>query len=80
MTIIENNYSKERIVVCSRCKSVLGVKPDDVKYDLEDHDAYLKCPLCGHCWYINENDFLKNEIAEKNNTPRTVTYENLMGE
>ena len=53
MTIIENNYNKERIVVCSRCKSVLGVKPDDIKYDLEDHDAYIKCPLCGHNWYIN---------------------------
>lgn len=78
MTIIENNYNKERIAVCSRCKSVLGVKPDDIKYD-SDHDAYLKCPLCEHSWYINEGDFLKKEIAEKNNTPRTVTYSDLTG-
>lgn len=78
MTIIENNYNKERVVVCRHCKSVLGVRPDDIKYD-SDHDAYLKCPLCEHSWYINENDFLKKEIAEKDNTPRTVTYSDLVG-
>lgn len=78
MTIIENNYNKERIVVCRHCKSVLGVRPDDIKYD-SDHDAYLKCPLCGHSWYINESDVLKKEIAEKNDTPRTVTYSDLTG-
>jgi DNA-directed RNA polymerase subunit M/transcription elongation factor TFIIS len=78
MTIIENNYNKERVVVCSHCKSVLGVRPDDIKYDA-DHDAYLKCPLCGHNWYINESDILKKEIAENNDTPRTVTYSDLVG-
>lgn len=78
MTIIENNYNKERIVVCRHCKSVLGVRPDDIKYD-SDHDAYLKCPLCGRTWYINESDILKKEIAEKNDTPHTVTYSDLTG-
>ena len=39
MTIIENNYNKERIVVCRHCKSVLGVRPDDIKYD-SDHIRY----------------------------------------
>ena len=78
MTIIEINYNKERIVVCRHCKSVLGVRPDDIKYD-SDHDAYLKCPLCERTWYINESDILKKEIAEKNDTPRTVTYSDLVG-
>ena len=57
MNIIENNYDKERIVVCPKCKSVLGVKPSDIRYD-SDADSFLDCPLCKHYIYLGIDDLL----------------------
>ena len=70
--------TRKELLFADTANQYWGVRPDDIKYD-SDHDAYLKCPLCERTWYINESDILKKEIAEKNDTPHTVTYSDLVG-
>lgn len=63
MNIIENNYDKEKIVICSKCKSVLGVIPSDIKRDA-DGDEFLVCPLCKHSFYFGLDDLLKKSVKQ----------------
>lgn len=59
MIVIENNYNTVKHYTCSRCKSVLGISINDIEHDI-DGDAYIKCPLCGYSYYVDEYNFFKN--------------------
>lgn len=59
MRVIENNYKKEKEFICNHCKSKLGATIEDIIYDI-DGDGYIKCPVCGHTFYVDKNNWFND--------------------
>ena len=52
MKVLKNNDYVE--FTCPKCKSVLGVHCDDIKYD-EMQGTLITCVVCGHNCQFPEN-------------------------
>ncbi len=50
MKIIENNFNQENNdrIICNNCNSIFEYDENDIKYDGEDYEYYVKCPCCAY--------------------------------
>lgn len=56
MKVIVDNYSNKTVRgTCCKCKSILEISREDIKYDL-DKDPYFMCPLCKKCTYLSNDN------------------------
>ena len=53
--------------VCRKCKSIIGIAQNDVKYDSMENENYVICPVCHETISLPSKDLMFKWIMEEEN-------------